>query len=294
MTPPVHAFTVDLEDWYQGLEIGSERWGSYAPRLARGLGPLLDLLDEAGVRGTFFVLGFQAAQTPDLIRAVAARGHEIASHGYSHEFVYRQTPAAFRDELRRSRALLEDLVGAPVIGFRAPFFSITAASTWAFDVLAEEGFVYDSSVFPVHNYRYGIPGATRRPGPLRTPSGHFLFEIPLSTLRLPHREARRGFNVPLSGGGYFRLYPYRLTRALVQRLIAGGEDLVFYVHPWEYDPDHPRVEMPRRVPRFTHYHNLGSMADKTRRLLRDFRFGPLGAIYGSRFHEKDTRCASTF
>ncbi len=241
---------------------------------------LLDLLDEADVRATFFVLGMQASRTPDLIREVARRGHEIASHGWSHRFIYRQPPAEFRDELRRSKRLLEDIAGRRVDGFRAPFFSITSASRWAFDILVEEGFRYDSSVFPVFNYRYGIPGAQRAPGPLRTPSGASLFEIPLSTWRAP-----LGVNFPISGGGYFRLYPYPVTQLLVRSLLREGHGLVFYVHPWEYDAAHPRIKMPRFVPQLTHYHNLPSMIGKTRALLRDFRFVTLEQSYGDRFGE---------
>jgi len=153
MTPDV--FSVDLEDWYQGLEIDIDDWGRFAPRIERGLHVLLELLDEAGMRATFFVLGFQAAATPGLIREVAAGGHEIASHGYTHRFVYRIGPDAFRDEVRRAKRALEDLAGAPVVGYRAPFFSITSESRWALDVLLEEGHRYDSSIFPVVNYRAG-------------------------------------------------------------------------------------------------------------------------------------------
>lgn len=273
MTPDV--FTVDLEDWYQGLEIDIDDWSGFAPRVERGLRVLLDLLDDANVRATFFVLGFQAARTPELIREVARRGHEIASHGYTHRFVYRIGRDSFRDELRRSKQTLEDLAGAPVVGYRAPFFSITADSTWALDILVEEGFRYDSSIFPVRNYRYGIPGAKREAGPIRTPSGASLYEIPLSTCRIA------GVNVPISGGGYFRLYPYPMTRALVQRLHRERQPLVFYVHPWEYDTDHPRIQMPRRFPQFTHYHNLGSMIPKTKKLLADFRFTTLREAYGA-------------
>lgn len=269
------AFTVDLEDWYQGLEIDLDDWSRFAPRIERGLRVLLDLLDEAAVRGTFFVLGFQAEKTPALIREVAARGHEIASHGYSHRFVYHLGRDAFREEMRRSRRALEDISSSSVVGYRAPFFSITTDSRWALDVLVEEGFCYDSSIFPVRNYRYGISDAQRRAGPLKTPSGASIYEIPLSTCRLA------GANIPISGGGYFRLYPYAITRALVNRLHRESQPLVFYVHPWEYDPDHPRIKMPRRFPQFTHYHNLTSMIPKTQRLLRDFRFVSLKDAYGT-------------
>jgi polysaccharide deacetylase family protein (PEP-CTERM system associated) len=275
MTARAHVFTVDVEDWYQGLALDPGEWPRFAPRLQTGLSRLLGLLDEAGVRATFFVVGWQAERTPEVVRDMARHGHEIACHGYSHHFVYRQAHGAFREEVRRSRGVLEDIVGAPVVGFRAPFFSITAAALWALDVLVEEGFLYDSSIFPTWNYRYGIPGAARQPGFLTTPAGGQLFEIPLSTVRLPSGGLPLGLNVPASGGAYFRLYPYRLTRALVTRLERAGERLIFYAHPWEYDPGHPRIRLPRLVPHLTHYLNLDAMAARTRRLLADFRFAPV-------------------
>ena len=276
-----HVFTVDVEDWYQGLDLDSREWPCFAPRLQTGLSRLLALLDEAGVRATFFVVGWQAERTPGLVREMAARGHEIACHGYSHHFVYHLDPAVFREEVRRSRAVLEAIVGAPVVGFRAPFFSITADSLWALDVLVEEGFRYDSSIFPVWNHRYGIPRASRHPGLVTAPSGARIFEIPLSTLRLPGNGFPLGVNVPVSGGAYFRLYPYRLTQALVKRLERGGDRLVFYAHPWEYDPEHPRIRLPRFVPHVTHYVNLDAMAARTRQLLADFRFVPIREAYAA-------------
>ena len=282
--PRPNVFSVDLEDWYQGLEIDMSEWGGFAPRLERGLDPLLGLLDEAGVHATFFILGWQAERTPEVVRRIAAAGHEIASHGWSHRFVYRLEPVAFRDEIRRSRDLLASLAGRPVIGYRAPYFSITASSLWALDVLVEEGFRYDSSIFPTFNYRYGIPGAGRRPGWITTPGGARIYEIPLSTVRAPAAGAGAGINLPVGGGGYFRLYPYAFTRGLARHLTTHErQPLVFYVHPWEYDPDHPQVAMPRRVPRITHYLNLASTYPKTRRLLRDFRFTTMDAAFRSAF-----------
>jgi polysaccharide deacetylase family protein (PEP-CTERM system associated) len=283
MTSPVppHVFTVDVEDWYQGLDLDMAEWPRFAPRLETGLARLLGLLDAAGTRATFFVVGWQADRSPTLVREIARQGHEIACHAYSHTFVYRLTPAQFREEVRRSRGILEAIVGEPVTGFRAPFFSITADALWALDVLLEEGFRYDSSIFPVWNHRYGIPGAARRPGPVTTPAGGTLFEIPLSTVRFPAGELPVGMNVPVSGGAYFRLYPYGLTQALIRRLERAGDRLVFYAHPWEYDPAHPRIRLPHRVSQLTHYVNLGEMTDRTRRLLADFRFVPIREAYAA-------------
>jgi polysaccharide deacetylase family protein (PEP-CTERM system associated) len=281
MTPPSHVFTVDVEDWYQGLDLDMGEWSRFAPRLETGLSRLLGLLDDAGARATFFVVGWQAARTPALVREVARQGHEIACHGYSHRFVYRLTPVEFREEVRRSRGILEEIVGEPVVGFRAPFFSITADALWALDVLVEEGFHYDSSIFPVWNHRYGMPRAARRPGLFTTPSGAALFEVPLSTLRFPAAGFPVGFNVPVSGGAYFRLYPYRLTWALVRRLESAGDRLIFYAHPWEYDPTHPRIRLPHPVSQLTHYVNLGRMTGRTRRLLGDFHFVPIREAYAA-------------
>ncbi len=286
-----NVFSVDVEDWYQGLEIDMDDWGPFAPRLESGLRVLLDLLAEADVRATFFVLGWQAEKTPHVVRELATRGHEIASHGYSHRFVYRQTPEVFRRELRRSLDVLEQLSGKRVVGYRAPFFSITADALWALDILAEEGILYDSSIFPTMNYRYGIPGADRYPGWLRTPSGARLYEIPLSTVRAPHARARRGLNLPLGGGGYFRLYPYGVTRGLARHLREKeGQGLIFYVHPWEYDPGQPHVRMPRIVPEITHYMNLSSTAAKTRRLLQDFTFTTMEQAFGRVFAPASRAC----
>jgi polysaccharide deacetylase family protein (PEP-CTERM system associated) len=281
MTAPVHIFTVDVEDWYQGLDLDMAEWTRFAPRLETGLGRLLDLLADAGARATFFVVGWQADRTPGIVREIARQGHEIACHGYTHRFVYRLTPATFREEVRRSRDLLETLVGEPVVGFRAPFFSITADALWALDILLEEGFRYDSSIFPVWNHRYGIPRAARQPGRVTTPAGGTLFEVPLSTVRLPCAGLPVGVNIPVSGGAYFRLYPYGLTRALVRRLERAGDRLVFYAHPWEYDPSHPRIRLPHPVSQITHYVNLDAMAGRTRQLLRDFRFVPIREAFAA-------------
>ena len=280
MSPSPHVFTVDVEDWYQGLDLDMGEWPRFAPRLETGLSRLLGLLSDAGARATFFVVGWQADRTPDLVREIARQGHEIACHGYSHRFVYRLDPVTFREEVRRSRGILEALVGEPVVGFRAPFFSITTAALWALDVLLEEGFHYDSSIFPVWNHRYGMPGAARRPGLFTTPAGGALFEVPLSTVRFP-AIGLPGLNVPVAGGAYFRLYPYGLTRALVRRLERAGERLIFYAHPWEYDPEHPRIRLPHPVSQFTHYVNLDAMTARTRRLLEDFRFVPIREAYAA-------------
>lgn len=281
--PFPNVFSVDLEDWYQGIEIDMDEWKRFAPRIRNGLDPLLDLLEESNTKATFFVLGYQAEKTPDIIRQLVERGHDIASHGYSHRFVYQQTPQQFQSELRQSKQILEDICGKAIDGYRAPFFSITKQSLWAFDILLEEGFLYDSSLFPVNNYRYGIAGADREPGWITTAAGGKIYEIPLSTVRLPKSNLQWARNIPMSGGGYFRLYPYTLTKILVRRLLAERQGLVFYMHPWEYDPDHPKVEFPRPIPKFTHYLNLRSSAKKTRKLLGDFEFTTIKDAYSEHY-----------
>jgi polysaccharide deacetylase family protein (PEP-CTERM system associated) len=264
---PANAFTVDLEDWFQGLEIEPDQWHRFENRLDIGVSRLLDLLDAADVRATFFVLGSSAEAHPGLVREIHAAGHEIGTHGYSHRFVYRLGAEGFAADLSRSLEVLRGLIQTPVIGHRAPFFSITDQSPWAFQVLQDHGIRYDSSVFPVRNYRYGIPAAER--GIHRTREG--LVEFPLSTVRLWRT------NLPMAGGAYFRLLPYFLTRLGLRRINRSGSPAVFYIHPWELDPEHPRPELPRRI-RLTHYHNLSRTAARLRRLLRDFRFAPMSEV----------------
>lgn len=268
----LNALTIDFEDWYQGLEIPPERWGGFEDRLPAATDRLLGLLAEAGARATFFVLGAAAERHPDLVRRVAAAGHEIATHGWSHTLVYRLTPEAYRDELTRSIALLESLAGAPVVGHRAPFFSITRDSLWALDLLPPLGIRYDSSIHPVANYRYGIADAPRWPHPVAGAEPP-LTEFPITTVRV------FGRNLPVAGGAYFRLYPYALTRAAFRAVNRAGHAATFYLHPWELDPDHPRIPLPRRIAA-THYVNLGATERRLRRLLADFRFAPMREVLG--------------
>jgi len=274
MTPAsmTNALTVDLEDWYQGLEIPHTDWSGFEDRLAPGTTRLLRIFADAGVRATFFVLGFVAERHPGLVRNIVAAGHEVATHGYSHTFVYRQTPEVFRAELSRSIRLLEDLTGKPVIGHRAPFFSITRASLWALEILGELGIRYDSSIYPVLNYRYGIEDAPRWPHPVEVGKGT-LTEFPITTWRL------MGRNLPIAAGAYFRLYPYAFTRLGFRAVNRQGKPAVFYLHPWEVDPDHPRIHLPPRIA-LTHYVNLGATERRLRRLLGDFAFAPMSEVLG--------------
>lgn len=276
----VNALTVDVEDWFQVAalagSVSRDDWPRLESRVERNTECLLAMFEEAGVRATFFVLGWIAERHPSLVRRIAAAGHEIASHGYSHRLIYDQTPADFRAETRRGKAILEDQVQQPVLGYRAASYSITKASLWALDEIAEAGFSWDSSIFPVHHDRYGIAGFERWPHLLQTPSGFDLIEFPLTTWRIG------GIDLPIAGGGYFRLYPYWLTRRGL-RSVNRREDkpFIFYLHPWEVDPGQPRVKT-SALSRFRHYNNLDCCADRLEKLLRDFAFAPAGEVLANR------------
>jgi polysaccharide deacetylase family protein (PEP-CTERM system associated) len=275
-TPPGHsarvtnALTIDFEDWYQGLEIPHTEWAAYEDRIVPAGRRLLDLLDEAGVRATFFILGYVAEKHPRLVREIAAAGHEIGTHGYCHTLIYRLTHQTFRAGVCRSIGILEDLAGKPILGHRAPFFSITRESLWALEVLGELGLRYDSSIFPIRNYRYGIEDAPRWPHQLMA-RGRKMWEFPITTWRV------RGKNLPVAGGAYFRLYPYAVTRHAFRAINRQGYPGVFYLHPWEIDPAHPRIRLPQRIA-LPHYMNLKSTEGRLRQLLRDFDFAPMGEV----------------
>jgi polysaccharide deacetylase family protein (PEP-CTERM system associated) len=269
-SPPVNALTIDFEDWYHGLEIPMSGWSGFEDRMERAGRKTLQMFADAGARATFFVLGWVAEKYPHLVREIAAAGHEVGTHGYSHTLVYKLEPNVFRAELERSIRVLEDLVGKPVLGHRAPFFSITKQSLWALDIMAELGLRYDSSIYPVYNYRYGIEDAPRWPYSI-TQGGRTMLEFPISTWRL------FGKNLPIAGGAYFRIYPYALTRAGFRAINGAGHPAVFYLHPWELDPDHPRIDLPRRIAA-THYVNLNATERRLRRLLADFKFAPMKEV----------------
>ncbi|MEO8062814.1 MAG: XrtA system polysaccharide deacetylase [Pseudomonadota bacterium] len=275
-----NAFTIDVEDYYHVSALASaiprSTWGDRESRVAASTDRLLAMLDERRIKGTFFVLGWVADKVPQLVKRIASLGHEVACHGYSHELIYRQTPAVFAEETHRSKALLEDLTGLPVIGYRAASFSITPRSRWALDTLIEQGFAYDSSIFPVRHDRYGMPGADRAPGFVHAPSGGRIAEFPMST------AAVGPLRVPVSGGGYFRLLPYWFTRAGL-RSINEQERLpfTFYLHPWEIDFEQPRVKT-SLVSRFRHYTNLSKCEGRLRQLLGDFRFTTMRNVLRAR------------
>ena len=277
--PIINAFSVDVEDYfhvsaYAGVIERSE-WNGLPSRVEANTDKLLSLLDETGVRGTFFILGWVAKHQPGVVRAIADAGHEIACHGLSHDLVYRQTRKKFAAETRQAKALIEDVAGVPVYGYRAASFSITRASLWALDVLAELGFEYDSSIFPVRHDRYGIPAAPRRPFRYQGPDGNSIVEFPMPCVEFgPWR-------MPVGGGGYFRIYPYSLTRALLKRINQReGQSFMFYSHPWEVDPDQPVFDA-GRLSNLRHRTNLDKFERRLRKLFADFRFAPAREVLQS-------------
>jgi polysaccharide deacetylase family protein (PEP-CTERM system associated) len=267
MTPLiVNALTVDVEDYFQvqalAPAIPRTSWDTMERRVEINTERLLVAFDRAGVAATFFTLGWIAQRHPALIRRIVAAGHELASHGYGHERVDQLTPEAFRADIRRAKCVLEDAGGVTVSGYRAPNFSMTAHTSWAFTVLAEEGYRYSSSVYPVRHDTYGMPDAPRLP---YRPHDGMLLEIPMSTAQV------LGQNLPCSGGGWFRLLPYPLFRLGLCRFHhEHGTPALFYTHPWEFDPAQPRVPVRSRLSRFRHYVNLSRTEARLERLLRDF------------------------
>ena len=266
-----NALTIDVEDYFHVSALASsihrDSWTSQESRVVGSTQRLLDLFGKFDVRATFFVLGWVAERHRQLVKDISARGHEIACHGYSHELVYEQTPEMFREETIRSKSLLEDIIGAPVLGYRAASYSIVRKSLWALDTLVELGFAYDSSIFPVRHDRYGIPDAERIPHRISTPGKQSIVEWPLSTARA------LGLKIPVSGGGYFRLLPYWLTRWGLKSINEREQrPFIFYLHPWEVDPGQPRVST-GWLSRLRHYTNLERCEERLRRLLGEFRFG---------------------
>jgi polysaccharide deacetylase family protein (PEP-CTERM system associated) len=268
----VNAMTIDVEDYFHvsvfdGI-VPRSQWSDLESRVCANTDRLLGIFDDAKVTATFFTLGWVAERFPHLVRRIADLGHEIASHGYAHRLVYDQTPSAFRDDVRRAKQLLEDASGCLVGGYRAPSYSITPRSLWALDILIEEGYWYDASIFPIMHDRYGIPVSARHPYALERKNGT-LVELPGSTVRCGRS------NLPIGGGGYFRILPYEWTRWGIARLNrVEGHPAIFYLHPWEIDPGQPRLHA-GLLGRFRHYRNLDKTESRLRRLLNDFRFGPI-------------------
>ncbi|MBN2292938.1 MAG: DUF3473 domain-containing protein [Pirellulales bacterium] len=267
----INAFTVDVEDYFQvsafERDINRDIWDTFEHRVVSNTSRMLDLLAKHRVTATFFVLGWTARRFPELVRKIDAAGHEIASHGFWHHLVYEQTSEEFRQDICESRDLLADLIDKPVTIYRAPSFSITDHSAWALEILAEEGFTTDCSVFPIHHDRYGMPDAEPIVHQRWTPSGN-LVEFPPAVLRC------KRVNLPVGGGGYFRLLPLHCVTACLRHILRAAKmPFMFYVHPWEIDPAQPKVSAGNCLSRFRHRVNLSRTYAKLEHLLTQFRFG---------------------
>ncbi len=269
-----NALTIDVEDYFQvsafASHIDRDDWGRLDCRIERNIERILQLLDDRGIHATFFTLGWIAERYPALVRSIAAQGHEVASHGYGHERASDLKPHQFLADISSAKGILEDLSGQAVTGYRAPSFSIGADNLWAFDCLAESGHRYSSSIYPIRHDHYGMPDAPRFAH--RRSNG--LLEIPVTTLRLGGR------NLPSSGGGYFRLLPYAVSRWMLQQVnLTDRESAVFYFHPWEIDPEQPRIAGIGMKTRFRHYVNLSRTEARLKRLFGDFRWGRMDEIF---------------
>jgi polysaccharide deacetylase family protein (PEP-CTERM system associated) len=272
----VNALSIDVEDYYHvsafAGTIPREDWPRWPGRVEGNMRRILDLLGEADIRATFFVLGCVAREHPGIVRAIASAGHELSSHGFGHKRVWEQSPKEFAKDVGDAKRLLEDLAGVPVKGYRAPSFSIDERTWWAFDILAETGHSYSSSVNPIRHDHYGMPHAPRGPFSPRPD----MIEMPISTIEI------HGRRIPCGGGGYFRLLPYSLSCWTLRRLNESeGRAGIFYFHPWEIDPDQPRIAGAPLRARFRHYVNLGTREVKIRSLLRDFAWSGIDAMCGN-------------
>ncbi len=266
----VNILTIDVEDYFQVENLKSavrfSDWDNFERRVEISTNKVLEILGSTNTKATFFVLGWVAERHPELIKNIASHGHEIASHGYAHQLIYKQTPEEFRRDIRKSKSILENITREPVLGYRAPTYSITKQSLWAIDILIDEGFTYDSSIFPIHHDKGGLSDAKRYPYKIER-NGKMIIEIPISTMKF------LGQNMPFSGGGYFRLFPYGLIKKMTRIVNNEGYSVNVYLHPWEFDPEQPRIEV-GKISGFRHYLNLSKTEGKLKQLLRDFEFAP--------------------
>jgi len=264
--------TVDVEDYYHvaafSKVIEAAKWSDYPSRVERNTEVLLELFYRKNIHATFFVLGWVAERYPEIVNKIVSQGHEVASHGYSHQLVYSQTPEIFREETYKSKVILEDLAQQPILGYRAASYSITTKSLWALDILADLGFTWDSSIFPIRHDNYGMPNSPEQPYQIITDNGALLTEFPLTTAKV------LGLSIPAAGGGYFRQYPYFLSKYLFNRAsLNQTRPQIFYLHPWEIDEDQPRVAGAGWFSRFRHYTNIKRCLPRLECLLDDFSFG---------------------
>jgi len=273
----LNALSIDVEEYFQASAFNGDtpyqKWDSYESRVQCGTEKVLSLLSRHKTRGTFFIVGWVARRHPGLVKTIQKEGHEIACHSYAHREVSEQTPETFRKDLRLSKTILEDITGEQLGGYRAPTFSITSDTLWALDILIEEGFGYDSSIFPIHHDRYGIPDAERFPNVVSRGNGNRIVEFPMSTVRF------MGINLPFAGGGYMRFLPVGFISRAINTINRDGQPVIVYVHPWEFDPDQPRIATSPMV-KFRHHHNISGMSRKFERILSRHRFAPVSEVLG--------------
>lgn len=261
--------TVDVEDYYQvsafSKQIKKDDWGSFTSRVDLNTNHILDIFEKFNIKGTFFILGWVAEREQKLIKKISDKGHEIGCHGYRHDLVYNQTRDIFTEETQKSKRIIEDITGKAVNGYRAASYSITKKSIWAMDVLCEAGFKYDSSIFPIIHDRYGIPNAKTIPHVYNTESRNRIIEFPLSTVGIGNKR------MPISGGGYFRLFPYWLTQLGLRNINKNNLPFIFYMHPWEIDINQPKIKS-TFLSEFRHYNNIDKFEARLISLINDFKF----------------------
>ena len=263
--------TVDVEDYYQvsAFEpiVGLTKWDQYPSRVVNNTRTIIQVLDRHDVKATFFVLGWIGEKNPELVREIIEGGHDIGCHSYQHRLIYTLSPNEFREDTRRAKDVLEQITGKSVLGYRAPSYSITSQSLWAYGILEELGFEFSSSVFPIYHDRYGIPDAPRFK--YRVP-GHDIVEYPISTARF------LGRNIPVSGGGYFRIFPFQFIKMALSKINKReNQPFVFFIHPWETDPEQPEMKAASPLSKFRHYTNLSKTKGRFEKLLNDFQFIPI-------------------
>ena len=270
-----NAMTVDLEDWHHSIDsIPFENWNNYESRVEVNTHKILDLFNIAEVHATFFVLGYIAEKYPSLVKEICSLGHEIATHGHAHKLVYRQSPEEFREDLRRAINIIENISQQKVLGYRAPYWTITKESYWALDILLEEGIIYDSSIFPMKTYLYGIPDAPFYPYIIKEKNGNQLLEFPPSVIKI------FGVKVPVAGGFYMRLLPSWLIRLGFKKINKENQSTIVYIHPPEFDPEKPVIKLPL-MEKILHYYNLDVMEEKIKSLVSEFKFGTIRELISS-------------
>lgn len=269
----INAMTVDLEDWHHSIDsIPFEDWDKYESRIEKNTYKILEVFNHSDIKATFFILGYIAQKYPSLVKEISSLGHEIATHGHSHRLIYRQTPQEFREDLKRSINVIEDVSQQKVLGFRAPYWTITKESYWALDILLDEGIKYDSSIYPIKTYLYGIPDSPVYPYVIKENNGEKLIEFPPSTV------AVFGKRVPVAGGFYMRLLPYWFIQSGIRKINNEGQSAIIYIHPPEFDPQKPVLKLPFKE-KILHYYNLDVMEGKIRHLVSEFKFGTIKEIF---------------